>query len=442
MSFNSFRSLFQRYSGKQFAQFTRNMSQTAKKHFPKPVARAGVSGGALLALGILGVGAYSLDARSAINEYVWCPLFRWCTTAEQGHHLGIALLKYGIFPRAFGDHDDPILRVDLFGRTLANPIGMAAGFDKQAEAMDALYDLGFGIVEVGTITPEPQFGNPRPRFFRLSADETVINRYGLNSDGRLTILSRLRVRLEKYLKKSNACKTNNSFREGKSLFVNIGKNRNGDTIDDYLVGVETFAPYADALVLNVSCPSAPGVRDLQEKDVLLELLTKVREERDKVGANVIDPARKPPIIVKVAPDLSEKEIADIADVAKKSKIDGILMSNTTTARPASLITKGPVVQEKGGLSGRAMRDISLKAFRTLRKYTKDSDLVLIGCGGIFTGKDAIAFAKAGASAIELYTSFAYRGPGIPDKIKDEIVQELKKEGKTWMEIIGSDDEKN
>ncbi|VEU21987.1 DEKNAAC102978 [Brettanomyces naardenensis] len=395
---------------------------------------------AIVLLGITGVGLYSLDARSAINEYVWCPLIRWCTTAEQGHRLGIDMLKYGLSPRAFGDHDDPILEVEVFDRTLANPITMAAGFDKQGEAMDPLFDLGFGGVEIGTMTPEPQFGNPRPRFFRLPADDAVINRYGINSDGHMKILSRLRVRFEKYMNKGSSCKTNNSFRDGKMLLINIGKNRDGDEVNDYIVGVDRFAPYADVLVLNVSCPSAPGMRDLQAGPVLTNLLTKVREERDKKAqGELVDPTKKPPILVKVAPDLGEKQIADIAEAAKKSQIDGIIMSNTTIQRPETLITKGDVVSEKGGLSGAPLKEISLKAFRILRKYTKDSNLVLVGCGGIFTGQDAIEFAKAGATFVELYSAFAYKGPGLADKVKDEIVQELKKEGKTWMEIVGSDD---
>ncbi|QPG73262.1 hypothetical protein FOA43_000570 [Brettanomyces nanus] len=394
---------------------------------------------ALVFLGVAGVGLYSLDARSAINEYVWCPLIRWCTTAEQGHRLGINMLKYGLYPRAFGDHDDPVLEVKVFGKTMVNPIVMAAGFDKQGEAIDPLFQLGFGGVEIGTMTPEPQFGNPRPRFFRLPADDAVINRYGINSDGHIKILSRLRVRFEKYMSKANSCKDNNSFRDGKMLLINIGKNRDGDDVKDYLVGVERFAPYADALVLNVSCPSAPGMRDLQEGSVLTKLLTAVREERDRAQPELVDPSRKPPIIVKVAPDLSEKQIADIAKAAKKAKIEGILMSNTTVKRPSSLLTKGAVVGEKGGLSGAPLKEISLKSFRILRKYTKDSDLVLIGCGGIFSGKDAIEYAKAGATFVELYSSFAYKGTGLASKVKDEIVHELKKEGKTWMQIIGTDD---
>ncbi|TID17186.1 hypothetical protein CANINC_004045 [Pichia inconspicua] len=387
----------------------------------------------------IALGAYSLDARSAANEYLWCPLIRQLTTAEQGHNLGIQLLKCGLYPRLFSDVDDPVLKVEVFGKTLSNPIGMAAGFDKHGEVIDPLFNLGFGYVEIGSITPLPQPGNPTPRFFRLSQDEAVINRYGFNSVGHLAVLADLKYRFDTlHIKHPNA--TLNSFRDNKFLAINLGKNKTGDEVEDYLKGVQNFGPYADALVINVSSPNTPGLRDLQNESKLTNLLTKVVQERDNLDGKLIDPTSKPPILVKVAPDLTEPEIKSIAQSAKDSKIDGIILSNTTIQRPTeNLITKSDVVQETGGLSGKPLKPIALKAFKTLRKYTKDSDIVLVGCGGISSGKDAIEFAKAGATFVELYTAFAYKGPGLARKIKDEITEELKKEGKTWMEIIGSDD---
>jgi dihydroorotate dehydrogenase len=389
----------------------------------------------------IGLGIWSLDARSAINEYVWCPLIRFFTTAEQGHNIGIDVLRTGLYPRLFSDIDDPVLKVNVFGKTLSNPIGMAAGFDKHGQVMDPLFNLGFGYVEIGSVTPLPQPGNPTPRFFRLSKDQAVINRYGFNSVGHLEVLAELKKRFAKlHIKHPNA--TLNSFRDNKFLAINLGKNKTGDEVEDYIKGVQNFGPYADALVINVSSPNTPGLRDLQNESKLTNLLTKVVKERDNLDGTLIDPTRKPPILVKIAPDLTEPEIKSIAQSAKDSKIDGIILSNTTIQRPVDdLITKGAVVQETGGLSGPPLKPIALKAFRILRTYTKNSDLVLVGCGGISSGKDAIEFAKAGATYVEVYTAFAYKGVGLARKIKDEITTELKKEGKTWMEIVGSDDPK-
>lgn len=393
----------------------------------------------LLAAAALAFGVYSLDARSAVQEYVVCPFIRALTTAEQGHNLGILCLKTGLYPRLFSDVDDPLLKVDVFGKTLSNPIGMAAGFDKHGEAIDALFSLGFSYVEIGSITPEPQPGNPKPRFFRLSQDDAVINRYGFNSVGHWAVLARLRERFAK-LHTKHPDATLNSFQDNKFLAINLGKNKTGDEVEDYLAGVHNFGPYADALVINVSSPNTPGLRDLQNEAKLTNLLTKVVKERNSLEGELIDPSRKPPVLVKVAPDLTEAEIQSIAQSAKDAKIDGIIMSNTTVQRPVDqLITKGDIVNETGGLSGKPLKPIALKAFRTLRKYTKDSDLVLVGCGGISSGKDALEFARAGATFVEFYTAFAYQGPGITRKIKDEITEELKREGKTWMEIVGSDD---
>ncbi|KAH3667984.1 hypothetical protein OGAPHI_001738 [Ogataea philodendri] len=389
---------------------------------------------------LVALGLYSLDARSAANEYIWCPLIRLTTDAETGHKLGIALLKYGLTPKLFVDMDDPALQVKVFGKTLSNPLGMAAGFDKEGQVIDPVYDLGFAYIEIGSVTPEPQPGNPTPRFFRLSQDEAVINRYGFNSSGHWNVLATLRQRFQKLIVK-NPSSTDNSFRDGKLLGINLGKNKTGDEVEDYLLGVQRFGEYADVLVINVSSPNTPGLRDLQNESKLTNLLTKVVAERNKLPGKLLDPQSKPPVLVKVAPDLTEPEIESIAKSAKEAKIDGIVLSNTTIQRPRDrLITADQaLVNQTGGLSGKPLKEISLKAFRLLRKHTKDSNLVLIGCGGISSGKDAIEFAKAGATFVELYTAFAYKGPGLARRIKDEITLELKKENKTWMEIVGQDD---
>ncbi|GMM28653.1 hypothetical protein DAMA08_013690 [Martiniozyma asiatica (nom. inval.)] len=395
------------------------------------------SSGVLLATAIA-LGAYSLDARSAANEFIWCPLIRLLTDAETGHKFGIHCLKAGLYPRLFSDVDDAVLEVDVFGTKLSNPVGMAAGFDKHGEVIDPLFNLGFGYVEIGSITPLAQPGNPLPRFFRLSKDEAVINRYGFNSVGHLEVLADLKRRFANLYTKNPQSQVN-SFRDGKLLAINLGKNKTGDEIKDYLAGVERFGPYADVLVVNVSSPNTPGLRDLQNEAKLTNLLTQVVTARNNVTEVINN--KRPPVLVKVAPDLTEPEIESIAKSAVDSKIDGIIISNTTIQRPDTLLTEGPISQETGGLSGKPLKPLSLQALRTLRKYTKHTDLVLIGCGGISSGKDAIEFAKAGATFIEMYTAFAYQGPGLARKVKDEITSELKKEGKTWMQIVGSDDPK-
>ncbi|ODQ79714.1 hypothetical protein BABINDRAFT_161426 [Babjeviella inositovora NRRL Y-12698] len=409
----------------------------------RPVLKSSIFPKALLVTGgLLGLSLtsyYLLNARSAVHEYVFCPLIRAFTDAEDGHKWGVALMKYGLVPKLFDDQDDAVLATCVFGnRVLSNPVGLAAGLDKDAEAIDALFDFGFGYVEVGSITPEAQPGNPQPRFFRLPKDDAVINRYGFNSTGHWEVATRLRLRLEKLVQRYVASETN-AFRENRMLGINLGKNKHGEEVNDYVLGVRRLGQFADVLVINVSSPNTPGLRDLQSESKLTNLLKTVVAERDILKVNRL--GQKPPVLVKVAPDLSEVEIASIAQSAKDAKIDGIIISNTTIQRPVDqLRTKDlELVNQMGGLSGKPLKPLSLQALRTLRKYTKESDLTIIGCGGISSGKDAIEFAKAGANFVQLYTSFAYRGPGLVAKIKDEITAELKKEGKTWNEIVGEDD---
>lgn len=395
-------------------------------------------------LALAGMGGYYLyDSRSAVHEYVLCPLIRHLTTAEDGHKLGIFFMKHGIAPKAPNEEPDKILEVKVFGRTLGTPIGLAAGLDKDGEAVDALLDTGFSFVEIGSVTPEPQPGNPKPRFFRLPKDEAVINRYGFNSAGHYDVVGRLRVRLFRYLKKLGISAGDDSvplsFRKNKLLGINLGKNKFGDEITDYVKGVDRLGPYADVLIINVSSPNTPGLRDLQSESKLTNLLERVVKERDSLGKNLM--GTKPPVMVKIAPDLTEPEIESIASSVKAAKVDGVIVSNTTIQRPtATLRTKDQaLVNQNGGLSGKPLKPLSLKALRLLRKYTKDSNVVLVGCGGISSGKDALEFGKAGATFVELYTAFAYKGPGLPYKIQKELAQELKKEGKSWQEIIGIDD---
>ncbi|KAG7824814.1 hypothetical protein KL942_002980 [Ogataea angusta] len=422
-------------SGRAASQFRLASSKASSGH----ARQARLIPNTAIALAI-GLGLYSLDARSAINEYVWCPLIRLLTDAETGHKLGVFMIKNGLSPRLLADVDDPVLQVQVFGKTLSNPLGMAAGFDKEGEAIDPLLDLGFSYVEIGSVTPFPQPGNPAPRFFRLGKDDAVINRYGFNSSGHWAVLGKLRQRYEKLFARNPNC-ANNSFRDNKLLGINLGKNKTGDEVQDYVAGVQRFGEYADVLVINVSSPNTPGLRDLQNEAKLTNLLTQVVAERNLLPGKITDRDTKPPVLVKIAPDLTEPEIESIAKAAKQAKVDGIIMSNTTVQRPTDrmLTTDQNLLSQAGGLSGKPLKEISLKAFRLLRKHTKDSNLVLVGCGGISSGKDALDFARAGATFVQLYTAFAYKGPGLARKIKDEITEELKKENKTWMQVVGEDD---
>ncbi|GMM36270.1 dihydroorotate dehydrogenase [Saccharomycopsis crataegensis] len=431
-------------------QAHRFLSNSSKDlHRQKTILKSSFGGLAASLLGASLLSYYMFNAKSSVHEYVFGPLLRNIMDAETAHHFVVKLMSYGLFPRLFEGikDEDKVLGVKLFNnqKYLEIPIGMAAGLDKNAEAIDALFNIGFSYVEVGSITPLPQPGNPQPRFFRIPNDRSVINRYGFNSDGHWSVLSNLRIRVEKFLTKFNGNVTApNSFEDGKILAVNLGKNKHGDEINDYKLGVSRFGPYADVLVINVSSPNTPGLRNLQKKEKLLSLLDAVVEERNniKLSENPLNKGKSgqlPPIVVKIAPDLTESEIKSIAETVNESKIDGIIISNTTISRPTVYNSpEDPIFKEAGGLSGVPLKPISLKALRTFAKYNKDPKLTIIGCGGISTGQDAIEFAKAGASFVQVYTGFAYTGPNLVNRIAEEIKDELKKEGKTWEQIVGAD----
>ncbi|KZS90747.1 hypothetical protein SISNIDRAFT_414926 [Sistotremastrum niveocremeum HHB9708] len=384
---------------------------------------------------ILGTGAilipYYLDARSALHSYVLTPLLRNLLDSEDSHKVAVKVLSSGIAPKDVGE-DDERLAVKLWDHVISNPIGLAAGFDKNGEAIDGLFDLGFSWVEIGSVTPKPQPGNPRPRVFHLPADQALINRYGFPSDGSQTVLDRLQKRIRDYVyyyhPSFDIQKDHASLRKGQLLAVNLGKNKASpaDSIEDFLDGIRTFGPLADAVVINVSSPNTPGLRSLQSEKKIEQLITSAVSERNKL------PGRKPRLLIKLAPDLTEHELEDIASaIGTAPPIDGVIVSNTTIQRPAGLISDNR--SEIGGLSGPPLFPLSLKALQKLRSLLPES-ILLIGCGGISSGADALEYAKSGASFVQIYTSFGYGGAGTARRIKDELSEELQREGKTWSEV--------
>lgn len=317
---------------------------------------------------------------------------------ETAHGLTIKALKTGLVLPAGAD--DPILATTLAGLALPNPIGLAAGFDKNAEVPDALLRLGFGFVEAGTVTPLPQPGNPRPRMFRLVEDRAVINRLGFNNQGLDAFVGRLRAR---------------AGRTG-IVGANVGANKDAaDRIADYEQGVAAVRGHAGYITVNISSPNTPGLRALQSREALAELVGRAMTARGPDG---------PPLFVKVAPDLTEEDIRDIAEVAMAGGIDGLIVSNTTIARPA---LRSRHAGEAGGLSGAPLLEPSTQVLRAFRAATAGR-LPLIGVGGIASGADAYAKIRAGASAVQLYTGLVYGGPGLVGQIKRELAACLRRDG--------------
>ncbi|EPQ56779.1 hypothetical protein GLOTRDRAFT_75640 [Gloeophyllum trabeum ATCC 11539] len=379
---------------------------------------------------------YYFDSRSALHRYVLTPLLRYTVDPETGHKVAVQVLRSGLGPKDVVP-DDERLRAEIWGRELSNPIGIAAGFDKDGDAIDDLFDLGFSWVEIGSVTPKPQPGNPRPRVFHLPTDSAMINRYGFPSKGHEYVLARLRARLSSALGLESQTDQPASLRPDALLAVNLGKNKESDpaSADDFVRGVRVFAPYADVLVVNVSSPNTPGLRGLQGREHLSNLLKTVSEARDAPlfpSTSSTSASRKPKIVLKIAPDLSEGEIIDIAEVVKAAGIDGVIVSNTTVQRPPTLAD--PNKSETGGLSGPPLKPLTLRCLRTLRAHLP-ANTPIIGCGGVSSGADALEYARAGASYVQMYTHFGYDGAGAARRVKDELTSLLEKEGKTWRRLV-------
>jgi dihydroorotate dehydrogenase len=343
------------------------------------------------------------------------PLLRWFDP-EDAHRLAIQGLR--LLPPVRPRPDDPKLAVRAFGLNFPNPIGMAAGFDKSAEAPDALLRLGFGFVEIGTVTPKPQIGNPRPRLFRLERDEAVINRMGFNNDGAEAVLRRLAGR---------------AHLTG-IVGVNVGANKDAsDRVADYVKLIETFAPVASYFTVNVSSPNTPGLRNLQQAAALDDLLAKVIDARERVQKNAGDS----PVLLKIAPDLSLTELDDVVHIARSRRVDGMIVANTTLARPSTL-REANRAKEQGGLSGRPLFRLSTRM--VAETYVRaEGSFPLIGVGGIDTGGAALTKIRAGASLIQLYSSLIYKGLGLVDDIKNDLASTLLRTGRDSLsEIVGAD----
>jgi dihydroorotate dehydrogenase len=322
---------------------------------------------------------------------------------EDAHTLALKALRF--LPRTKPAADPPELRVRAFGLNFPNPIGLAAGFDKDAVAPDALLRLGFGFVEIGTVTPRPQAGNPKPRVFRLEADEAVVNRLGFNNGGAAAALARLAARAG----------------EGGIVGVNIGANRDSaDRAEDYVRLIETFAAVASYFTVNVSSPNTPGLRDLQQATALDDLLGRVIDARDRVRLR----AGPTPVLLKIAPDLTLADLDDVVGVARKHRVDGMIVSNTTISRPGSLRARDKA-REAGGLSGRPLFKLSTRMLA--ETYVRaEGQFPLIGVGGIDSSATAIAKIKAGATLVQLYTGLVYRGIGLVAEMKAGISAAIKR----------------
>ena len=343
------------------------------------------------------------------------PLLRWFDP-EDAHRMAIQGLK--LLPPMRARPDDAKLAVRAFGLNFPNPVGMAAGFDKSAEAPDALLRLGFGFVEIGTVTPKPQIGNPRPRLFRLERDEAVINRMGFNNDGAEAVLRRLAGRAH----------------HGGIVGVNVGANKDStDRVADYVRLIETFAPVASYFTVNVSSPNTPGLRNLQQASALDDLLAKVIDARERVRSSAGDS----PVLLKIAPDLSLGELDDVVHIARSRRVDGMIVANTTLARPSSL-REQTRAKEQGGLSGRPLFRLSTRM--VAETYVRaEGAFPLVGVGGIDSGGAALTKIRAGASLIQLYSPLIYKGLGLVDAIKSDLSSTLLRTGRDSLsEIVGAD----
>ena len=331
---------------------------------------------------------------------------------ETVHDLAIKSLKFNpLSSKMFEVEDEQMLKVEVFGKNFPNPIGLAAGFDKSAEAYNSLLKLGFGFVEVGTVTPLKQFGNPKPRIFRLEDDHALINRLGFNNDGMEIIRNRIKSDGKKGI-----------------LGVNIGPNKETkDKKNDFCLGLKNFFSVADYITVNISSPNTAGLRDFHDKEKLKDLLLTLNKIKKDNKSNI-------PLLLKVSPDIKDNYISEVADTATQNDISAIILTNTTSGNRDNLVSEKK--KEEGGLSGEPLQKISTNMIKKFYKQL-NGKIPIIGVGGVSSGKSAYEKIIAGASLLQLYTSFVYRGPSAAKDIKKELIQILKTEGiKSIKDAIG------
>jgi len=331
---------------------------------------------------------------------------------EKAHTLAIKSLKYNLVPNLFKEREnDNLLKTKLFNKDLKNPIGMAAGFDKNAEVYNQLFKLGFSFVEVGTITPLSQYGNPKPRVFRLVEDEALINRLGFNNYGAQNILDRIKRNPKNGI-----------------LGVNIGPNKDTENrLKDYLSGLRVFYELADYITINISSPNTENLRNFHDQTRLEELLKEIKKEKINLNSKI-------PIVLKIAPDINDNEIEKISDVLVNNEVEAIIISNTSNATREKLLDIQK--HQKGGLSGKPIEDKSNLLINKFYKRLKNK-IKIIGVGGVDSGLSAYNKFLAGADYIQLYTGMVYKGPNIVNMIKNDLSKILIKEGvKNFTEIVG------
>ena len=337
--------------------------------------------------------------------------FLFSLDPETAHDLAIKSLKLNPLPsKMFEVEDEQMLKIQVFGKNFPNPIGLAAGFDKSAEVYNSLLRLGFGFIEVGTVTPLEQYGNPKPRIFRLEEDKALINRLGFNNDGMEIIKERIKSNSKRGL-----------------LGVNIGPNKDTkDQKNDFCLGLKNFFDIADYITINISSPNTEGLRDFHDQEKLKDLLIALNAIKKEKKTNI-------PLLLKISPDIKDNYISEIVEQATSNNISGIVLTNTTNANRNNLINKN---KEEGGLSGEPLQKISTIMIRKFYKELKGK-IPIIGVGGVNSGKSAYEKILAGASLLQLYTGFVYRGPSTAKDIKKELIHILKTEGiKNIKDVIG------
>ena len=333
---------------------------------------------------------------------------------ETAHDLAIKSLKFNFLPsKTFEVEDEQMLNIQLLGINFSNPIGLAAGFDKSAEVYNSLLKLGFGFVEVGTVTPLKQPGNPKPRIFRLEEDRALINRLGFNNDGMEVIKNRIKSDKKKGI-----------------LGINIGPNKETkNQKNDFCLGLKNFFDIADYITINISSPNTEGLRDIHDHEKLKDLLTDLNKIKK-------DNKTKIPLLLKVSPDIKDNHISEIVDVAIKNDISAIILTNSTNGNRDNLTSENK--NEEGGLSGEPLQQISTNMIKKFYRIL-NGQIPIIGVGGVNSGKSAYEKIVAGASLLQLYTGFVYRGPSTAKDIKKELIQILKAEGiSNIKEAIGKD----